>query len=97
MRDIEFVELRGDLESSAVGVVLAGRCMRDSIRLGDVFSVCVSVDGIERGVVLRVEEILLYGQLMDEVTKNMGFELLLSGEDVTELTAGCLLRGVSAH
>jgi hypothetical protein len=92
MRDIEFVELRGDLESSAVGVVLAGRCMRDSIRLGD-----VSVDGIERGVVLRVEEILLYGQLMDEVTKNMGFELLLSGEDVTELTAGCLLRGVSAH
>lgn len=56
--------------------------MNDGIRLGDISTIAVDPKAGDISVCLNVVEIRLYGHLMDEVTRNMGFHLCVTGDEI---------------
>jgi hypothetical protein len=57
--------------------------------------VAVDSDGKEFSVGLEVVEIRLYGHLIDEVTRNMGFHLVVKGKEIELLRPGIKLFGLA--
>ena len=69
--------------------------MNDTIVLSDRFAVAVDSDAKEFSVCLEVVEIRLYGHMIDEVTRNMGFHLVVKGKEIGLLGPAVKLFGLA--
>jgi hypothetical protein len=94
MRTLEFEELRGDPTLTELGLLMAGRCMHDEIRIGDRFTVLVQSGGSESSICVGVVEIVLYGQPVRSIARNLSCELLLIGVTEEGFKAGVVLHGL---
>ncbi|MGQ0846893.1 MAG: hypothetical protein ACT4QF_22465 [Sporichthyaceae bacterium] len=88
-REVEFA-VHGEPVAENLGFAVRGRVVRDPMRVGDLL-LTVAGDAAPAGVRLRVTEIRLWHQLIEELEAPCSAELLLVGDGIDRVLDGSTL------